>query len=131
MFAATGLDELPGSYPIVDSVNFRKGFERIRKAAGIEKWPKNALRHSFASYFFAVTRDSKELMSRLGHNVASTTFAHYLRPIREEKPIRYFELTCDNEFGEQISVIRRNLLRKGPDSDRKLIKEYNLLSPQR
>jgi integrase len=127
MFATTELDELDGSYNIVDSLNFRRSFERVRSNAGIIKWPKNALRHSFASYFYATTRNAEELMNRLGHNVSSTTFGHYLKPIREENPLRFFELTCDNEFDEQIEVIKRSIKRSDPDRARKkLISEYNL-----
>jgi integrase len=48
---------------LVNSVNFRKRFEAVRLAAKIDPWPKNCLRHSFASYFFACTHDSSSIGS--------------------------------------------------------------------
>ena len=40
------LDGFPDR-PLIDRKNFRKRFEAVRKSAGIDPWPRNALRHLF------------------------------------------------------------------------------------
>jgi integrase len=44
------------SGPIVDAKHFDRNFRLLKKAAGITKWPHNALRHSFASYHLAAIK---------------------------------------------------------------------------
>ena len=44
------------------------------KAAGITDWPKNALRHSFASYHFAHFKNAPLTSSMLGHHSSTQTF---------------------------------------------------------
>ena len=48
-------------------VNARKKLDAIRKDAGLTRWPKNGLRHSFASYRLAATHDAPRVASELGH----------------------------------------------------------------
>lgn len=43
-------------------------------AAGITDWPKNALRHSFASYHFAAFRNAPLTAAILGHSGSTQTF---------------------------------------------------------
>jgi integrase len=81
--------------PLIHRVNFRRNFRRVYTAAGFQSWPRNALRHSFASYFFATTQNSDELLRRLGHTTDAITFQHYLRPVREHHPEQYFALLPD------------------------------------
>ena len=38
-------------------VNARKKLDAVRKAAGLKRWSKNGLRHSFASYRLAATNE--------------------------------------------------------------------------
>jgi integrase len=56
-----------GSGPIVDAKTFGGRFDRLRKAAGIQDWPHNALRHSFASYHLALHKDSVRTAFLMGH----------------------------------------------------------------
>jgi integrase len=44
------------------------------KAAGITDWPKNALRHSFASYHFAAFKNAPLTAAMLGHHSSTATF---------------------------------------------------------
>ena len=48
-------------------VNARKKLDSVRKAAGLARWPKNGLRHSFASYRLAAIHDAPRVASELGH----------------------------------------------------------------
>src|SRR5262249_39500495 len=56
--------------------NCRKMLEATRAAAGIEYWPNNALRHSFASYHLAQFEDAAALALELGHTDAGLVFQH-------------------------------------------------------
>lgn len=96
---------------LVRSKNFRKRFEAVRKAAGIHPWPKNCLRHSFASYFFAVTQDKEMLLNRLGHSTDDVTFEHYLKPIDIVHPLDYFQIFPDKEHHYAWTAEMKSLLK--------------------
>src|SRR5262249_29209306 len=49
---------------------YRELLDMARKAAKIEEWPHNALRHSFASYHLARFNDAAALALELGHTSA-------------------------------------------------------------
>jgi integrase len=63
--------------PIVDPVNFRKSFDAWRKAAGITRWPDNALRHSFGSYHLAHYGDEVKTAMIMGHRATEVLHRHY------------------------------------------------------
>src|SRR5262249_83931 len=48
---------------MVVPVNARKKLDTARKAAGLARWPKNGLRHSFASYRLAAIHDAPRVAS--------------------------------------------------------------------
>jgi integrase len=86
--------------PLVSHKNFRKRFAAVLASAGIDKWPKNALRHTFASFFYSATNDRDELMRRLGHASDAVTFESYTKRVPEKLPIGYFSL-CATEAQNQ------------------------------
>lgn len=45
--------------------------------AGFRSWPKNAMRHSFGSYYFAMSENAPETSARLGHKGDEMLFEHY------------------------------------------------------
>jgi integrase len=49
----------------------------LRKAAGLEQWPENCLRHSFASYHLAVHGDAVKTAAQLGHMSVKLIHDHY------------------------------------------------------
>ncbi len=57
--------------------NPRMKLNLARKRAGIERWPSNALRHSFASYHLAKFQDAPALALQLGHTTTAMLFSHY------------------------------------------------------
>jgi integrase len=61
---------------IVDQNEFRKNKELLLEAAGLETWPSNGLRHSFASYHFAMFRSSDETSHQMG-NSPEMVHKHY------------------------------------------------------
>jgi integrase len=94
--------------PLVNATNFRRHFTRVREAADINSWPKNAQRHSFASYFYAATQDRAELMRRLGHTSDKTTFEHYTSRTSEPRPQDYFTITATKAHARRLEEAARD-----------------------
>jgi site-specific recombinase XerD len=66
---------------------------RLRRQAGITVWPKNALRHSFASYHLALGHDWARTAFELGHGSGTDILArHYRQLVTEAQAKEYFEL---------------------------------------
>jgi integrase len=74
--------------------NFRKLLERAQKGAGIENWPNNALRHSFASYYLAHFRKAgaAELALEMGHTSVHLVFHHYRELVKPQEAKRYWNI---------------------------------------
>ena len=72
--------------------NHRKLVELSRDQAGIKKWPKNAMRHSFASYHFELHGDSKKTSNELGHRGEDLLFSHYRSLTKKGSGSQYFSI---------------------------------------
>jgi integrase len=81
-------------------VNSRKKLDAICKAAGLARWPKNGLRHSFASYRLAATHDAPRVASELGHTSPQMLYSTYRELVLPEEAQRYWQIvpaaTADN-----------------------------------
>ena len=73
--------------------NHRKLVELSRDQAGIKKWPKNAMRHSFASYHFERHGDSKKTANELGHRSEDLLFSHYRSLTKKGSGSQYFSIS--------------------------------------
>ena len=63
------------------------------KAAGITEWPKNALRHSFASYHFAAFKNAPLTSSMLGHHSSTQTFEkRYKKRVTPSDAVKFWNL---------------------------------------
>jgi integrase len=76
----------------VTSEDFRYSFDDVRKAAGIDQWPDNALRHSFASYHLAHFKNAAATALELGHHDSRITFAHYRELVKPKDAERYWNI---------------------------------------
>ena len=76
----------------VTSEDFNKQFVAARVAAGIDEWPDNALRHSFASYHLAHFKNASSTALELGHHDSRITFAHYRELVRPKDAERYWNI---------------------------------------
>ena len=74
-------------------LNYRELLDATRYAAGITRWPKNALRHSFASYHLAQFNDAAALSLQLGHTSPHLVFKHYRQVVRPKEAARYWQIT--------------------------------------
>ena len=90
--------------PVTPS-NHRKLLERARRAAGIQKWPSNALRHGFVSYYLAHFKKAgaAELALELGHKNANLIFQHYRQLVKPQDAKRYWSIVTRGKACEDYS----------------------------
>ncbi len=67
-----------------------KFYKKLVPLAMISDWPANGMRHSFASYFYALTSNAAETCARLGHRREDVLFDHYRSLTKREEAIAYF-----------------------------------------
>jgi len=67
-------------------------FKEVRKRAGITEWPKNAMRHSAASYHLAMHRNAALTANLLRHENTRTLFAHYRELVKPKDAERYWQI---------------------------------------
>jgi integrase len=76
----------------VTPANYRELLDAARQAAGIQDWPQNALRHSFASYHLARFNDAAALALELGHTNSNLVFQHYRQLVKPKQAERYWKI---------------------------------------
>ena len=82
-----------GAGPVAPQAGtYRRQLARARRAAGIEPWPRNALRHSFASYHLALHRNAAETALQLGHSESRTLFAHYRELVKPDDAKAFWQI---------------------------------------
>jgi integrase len=84
----------------------RKKLLRARKAAELVKWPRNGLRHSFASYRLAAIHDAPRVSAELGHTSPQMLYSTYREVVRPEEAERYW-LIAPTEEGAVIPFVER------------------------
>ena len=88
------LEGHPESGP-VRPVQWRRSWQRIRKAAGLDG--QDVLRHSFASHYLAATDEAKA-KAAMGHTAGSSTlFRHYRRAVTQADGLAYFGMCQDKK----------------------------------
>lgn len=76
------------SGPIAHNKRFWRYIPKLKKDSGVE-WKADALRHSYASYRLAITKDVPALALEMGNSPAMI-FRHYLDLKHEPEAIRWF-----------------------------------------
>jgi integrase len=75
---------------------YRQKFEDIRRAAGIDPWPRNCMRHSAISYRLEATQDAAETALQSGHD-QNMLFKHYHQLVEPEDAARYWQIMPASE----------------------------------
>src|SRR5262249_41984992 len=75
----------------------RDKLDRVRKEAGLARWPKNGLRHSFASYRLAAIHDAPRVASELGHTSPQMLYSTYREVVLPEEAERYWKIAPASE----------------------------------
>ena len=77
--------------PVVPA-NSRKKLDLVRKAAKLARWPKNGLRHGYASYRLAATHDAPRVASELGHTSPQMLYSTYRELVLPKEAERYWRI---------------------------------------
>lgn len=65
---------------------------RGKAAAGLEVWPRDVCRHSYASYRLAATQDMNETALELGHTTTAMLFRRYRAVVTREAAAEYWSI---------------------------------------
>jgi integrase len=87
-------------------MTYRRRFAEARKAAGIARWPGNALRHSFASNHLAHHQDAARTALQLGHAQSRVLFQHYRELIRREEAAKFWEIVPADAAGRKVIALK-------------------------
>ena len=87
---------------VVPPVNFRQKTDEDKAAAGLgERWPVNAARHSFGSYWLAEFSDVNKLALEMG-NSPQVIEKHYKRAVKPKEAHRYWEIMPSADAAKKI-----------------------------
>jgi integrase len=81
-----------GPVSFAENSEYRSKFDRVKEAAGISRWPSNALRHSFGSYHLARYNDANKTALLMGHRSTDVLFNHYRNLVKPEAAERFWKL---------------------------------------
>jgi integrase len=70
----------------------RRKFREAYKAAGIDEWKMDILRHSYGTYRLPIIKSADALALEMG-NSPDVIFRHYRRPVSEATALAYFAIT--------------------------------------
>jgi integrase len=96
----TGKVYLPSAY------HYHEACREVANAAGLSRWPKNGLRHSYASYHLARHQNAPELSLHLGHTSPQMVFAHYRELVHPDEAARYWAIRPPTEAQNVIPLKR-------------------------
>ena len=70
----------------------RKKVLKAREESALARWPRNGLRHSFASYRLAAIHDAPRVAAELGHTSPQMLYSTYREVVRPEEAERYWKI---------------------------------------
>jgi integrase len=82
---------------------YRSSLDRVRKAAGLSRWPNNGLRHSFASYRLAACYDAPRVAGELGHTSPQMLYSTYRELVLPEEAERYWRIAPASETEKVVA----------------------------
>jgi integrase len=102
--------------PLAQKSGIVADFERIRvaraqtvKAAEMNSWPSNALRHSFASYHLAQHKDAPRTAYELGHTSPKMLYLHYDGVALPKDAAAWWQITPPADFGNVVAFTPANV----------------------
>ena len=82
----------PRQTGLVLPANWRRRLNGLLSDAEIKKWPKNCMRHCYASYHLAQHKSAALTALQLGHADTNMLFSHYRELVRPAEAARYWEI---------------------------------------
>jgi integrase len=77
---------------ITPNSNLRKRLREVRKAAGLERWPQDAPRRTFASCWLAVHADVNRLNYVMGHTSPEMLWRHYHKAVTQKQAKGFWKI---------------------------------------
>ena len=71
---------------------YHKSCAQLARAAGLKRWPRNGLRHSFVSYHLALHQNAPALSLHMGHTGPAMLFANYRELVTPQDAERYWAI---------------------------------------
>ncbi|MCL2103595.1 MAG: hypothetical protein FWH21_00850 [Kiritimatiellaeota bacterium] len=88
------------AYPFEGWVAYQRSASRqhkavlsVRMAAGVANWPKDCMRHSFATYAYDLERNAASVASEMGHQGTGLFFRHYRALVSRGEGERFFSIS--------------------------------------
>src|SRR5215471_10435072 len=81
----------------------RGKIERVRKTAGLARWAKNGLRHSFSSYRLAAIHDAPRVAPELGHTTPQLLYSTYRELVLPQEAARYWKIEPAEETANVVA----------------------------
>lgn len=83
----------PPSGKRIQPPNLQKRWKRLRQAVGLfEDWPHDGMRHTFATYHYAMHKNEDRLQALMGHEDATMLHAHYRGLATSKEAERFWAL---------------------------------------
>ena len=82
--------------------NLQKMRRATMEAAGIEKWPQDVLRHSFASAHYAFHRNPAQTALLLGHRDQDMLLTHYRDLMKPSEAAKYWQIAPETTNDAKI-----------------------------
>jgi site-specific recombinase XerD len=82
---------IPNSGPVTPS-DAPYQLQKLAELAGIQPYPRNALRHSFASYLMALTQNAAVVAEQLGHAGFESLYRNYRQLVTPKSATQYWHL---------------------------------------
>jgi integrase len=82
---------------------YRSSLDRVRKAAGLARWPNNGLRHSYASYRLAAIQDAPRVSAELGHTSPHMLYSTYRELVFPEEAELYWRIVPEVKAENVVS----------------------------
>ena len=85
-------------------VEYYRELKSARAKAGIEQWPSNALRHSYASYHLAFHQNAAALALQMGHTSQAMIFSNYREVVTPDEAQRYWMISPRARAGNVVPM---------------------------
>ena len=79
--------------------------QKIREAVGINRWPQDAARHSFCSYWVGAGKGVDKLLTVAGHSNPRTLWKHYHRGVTEAAAAKFWSIMPPSELPNVVSLL--------------------------
>ena len=92
---------------VTPMMNLRSRLREVRKAAGLNQWTQDVMRHSYASYWLAQHGDINRLTLQMGHESADMLWKHYHKASKRKDAALYWKITPSVDADPKVVAFRQ------------------------